>query len=227
MDSRQGRYRWIGGLILAQLICGILVNFFLTAPLFGTPGFLVNGAQHSQQIGFAVLVGLVTGMLTLAVAITLYPLAKPQWPTLTRWFVVLSVISFTVSVMENISLMSLVSYSEAYTTASPEQQPLYELFKTVVASTRNWTHYIGLMLSGTMLLFLYLLLFRSRMIPRLLAVFGMLAVSAQLVAVAMPLFGLAIVFALIAPLALSQLMLALWILMKGLTLKAANQPSLC
>lgn len=50
--------RMIGALILAQMVGGVLVNFVLTAPLFGAPGFLVNAAAHSQQIGLSVLLGL-------------------------------------------------------------------------------------------------------------------------------------------------------------------------
>jgi hypothetical protein len=41
------------------------------------------------------------------------------------------------------------------------------------------------------------------------------AVVLQLVAVAMPLFGHSVVFALLAPLGVSQLVLALWLVARG------------
>jgi hypothetical protein len=79
--NRTGRI--IGSIILLQFVGGILTDFFLTAPLFGSPGFMVNGAIYSQQIGFAVLVGLVISGLNIALATTLFPFFREFNLTLT------------------------------------------------------------------------------------------------------------------------------------------------
>ena len=42
------------------MIGSAVVNGVLEAPLFGAPGFLENGAQHSEQIGLAALLSLGT-----------------------------------------------------------------------------------------------------------------------------------------------------------------------
>ena len=62
-----------GVLILVQMVGGILVNFYLTAPLFGSPGFLVAAAAHAQQIGLSVLLGIVLGALSIVMAIIAFP----------------------------------------------------------------------------------------------------------------------------------------------------------
>jgi len=76
MKAASRASRIIGALILAQMVGGVLVNFVLTAPLFGVPGFLVNAAAHSQQIGLSVLLGLATGAISLAIAITAFPVFR-------------------------------------------------------------------------------------------------------------------------------------------------------
>jgi hypothetical protein len=48
-----------------------------------------------------------------------------------------------------------------------------------------------------------------------LAAFGLAAVALQIIAVAMPLFGYRVIFLLLAPLGVSQLVLALWLITKG------------
>ena len=53
MDAALRAGRLIGVLIIIQMVGGIAVNFVLEAPLFGAPGFLVNAASHSRQIGLA------------------------------------------------------------------------------------------------------------------------------------------------------------------------------
>jgi len=48
MEAARRASRIIGALILAQMAGSWLVNFVLTAPLFGAPGFLVSAAAHSE-----------------------------------------------------------------------------------------------------------------------------------------------------------------------------------
>jgi hypothetical protein len=62
---------------------------------------------------------------------------------------------------------------------------------------------------------LYAVLYRFALVPRALAAFGLLAVLFQLTAVAMPLFGYGVLFLLLAPLGVSQLMLACWLIVRG------------
>jgi len=66
---------------------------------------------------------------------------------------------------------------------------MYEGLQIVVSSSRNWTHYIGLIVSGCTLFVFYTTAFKFALIPRLISVFGLLVVGLQLVAVSMPLFG--------------------------------------
>ena len=53
------------------------------------------------------------------------------------------------------------------------------------------------------------------LVPRSLATFGTTAALLQIVAVAMPLFGYGVIFLLLAPLGVSQLILAVWLIVKG------------
>jgi len=62
---------------------------------------------------------------------------------------------------------------------------------------------------------MYAVLYRFALVPRVLAAFGLAAVVLQIVTVAMPLFGQGVVFLLLAPLGVSQLALAIWLIAKG------------
>ena len=212
--NRAGRI--IGCIVLVQLVGGILTNFFLTAPLFGSPGFMVNAAIYSQQIGLAVLVGLAMGGLSIALATTLFPILREYNLALALWLVVLAGVGLAAATLESIGMMSMVSYSEAYATASAADREFMEAGRIIVASTRNWAHYLNLIFSGCFLLTLYSSLYLSNLVPRWLSGFGCVAVLLQLTSVSLPLFGQDVIFPLLAPLALSQIALALWLIMKGL-----------
>jgi hypothetical protein len=220
MGAARGAGRIIGVLLLAQMVGGVLVNFVLTAPLFGPPGFLVSAAAHSQQIGLSVLLGLATSALSLGIAITAFPAFRQYTQALALWFVALAAVSFSVDAVENISVMSMLSLSETYAKASAAERDMFQAVRIIVTSARNWAHYIGLIIGGGTLLVLYTVLYRFALVPRALAAFGLAAVVLQLTAVAMPLFGHSIVFLMLAPLGVSQLVLALWLITKGFSVHA-------
>jgi len=93
----------------------------------------------------------------------------------------------------------------------------------VVKSSRNWTHYIGMIVSGCSLFVFYLAMFRFRLIPRVLSVFGLLAVCSHLYAVTTPLFGIDVDFRFIAPLGICEIILSVWLMVRGFRGNAISQ----
>ncbi len=207
--------RIIGGLIIIQMVGGTLVNFVLESPLFGEPGFLVSAASHPRQLGLAVVLALVTEALWVAVAVTAFPIFFQRTRTLALWFVALAAVVLAVAVVENAGVMTMVSLSEAYAKAGAAERGQLETVRVVVASARNWPHFMGRMFDGCTIFVFYAALYRSALIPRVLAGFGLIAVVLQVTGVAMPLFGHDVVFPMLAPLGLSQLILAVWLMAKG------------
>jgi hypothetical protein len=217
--SRAGRI--IGSLIIIQMVGGGMVNFALEAPLFGAPGFLVNAASHSQQLGLAVLLGLVTEALWVGIAITAFPVFGRRTRTMALWFIALAVVILAVAVVENAAVMSMVSLSEAYTKANAAEREQLQIVKIVVVSARNWAHYMARIFDGGAIIVFYVVLYRFALVPRVLAGFGLIAVTLMVTAVGMPLFGHDVVFPMLAPLGMSQLILAVWLITKGFR----DQPS--
>lgn len=215
--------RIIGVLIIVQMVVGGLVNFALEAPLFGTPGFLLNAASHSQQLGLAVILGLVAEALWVGIAITAFPVFVQRTRTMALWFIVLAVVILAVAVVENAAVMSMVSLSEAYKTASPVEREQFQVIKIVVASARNWAHYMARIVDGGAMFVFYVVLYRFALVPRALAGFGVIAVTLMVTAVAMPLFGHDVVFPMLAPLGLSQLLIAVWLLAKGFRAQPSHE----
>lgn len=211
--NRAGRVA--GTLMLIQMTGGVLVNFALEAPLFGAPGFLANAASHPRQIGFAAVLGLVTEALTAGIAITAFPIFWQRTRSMALWSVALAVVCLAVAAVENAAVMSMVSVSQVYANAGPSQRAQIEAIRVVVASARNWPHFLGRIADGVTIFIFYAVLCRFTMIPRSLAVFGLIAAGLMIVSVGLPLFGASVVFPLLAPLGVSQLILAAWLIAKG------------
>ncbi len=215
MEAARRAGRIIGALIIIQMVVGGLVNFTLEAPLFGAPGFLVNAASHSQQLGLAALLGVASEALWVGIAIAALSTFGQRSQTMALWFIALAVVIMAMAVVENSALMSMVSVSEAYTKANAAEREQMQMAKILVASARNWAHYMARILDGGAIFVFYLTLYRFALVPRALAGFGLISVALMVVAVAMPFFGHGVVFQMLAPLGLSELILAVWLITKG------------
>lgn len=222
-ESRAGRI--VGVLFLLQMVGSGIVNFVLEAPLFGAPGFLVNAAPHAKQLGFAALLGLAIEALGVVLAVTVFSLLWHRSRAMALGLVVLAGVTLAVAVVENIGVLSMVSLSQAYAKAAPLDRGSLEAARVVVASARNWAHYMGRIFDGVTGFLLYAALYRFALVPRVLSGLGLLALLSMLTSVGMPLFGHAVVFPMLAPFGLVQLILALWLLARGFRTGAENQPS--
>ena len=202
-------------LMLLHMLGSGVVNFVMEPSLFDSSGFLVNAASHSQQIGLAVLLGMVTEVLPLGIAIMAFPIFYARSQRMAIWFVALATVGFAVAVVENIGVMSMVSTSQAYTIASPFGREQLEATQVVVNSARNWPHFISRIVGGSAMFVFFAGLLRFSLVPRALAAFGLIPPLLVMASVSLPLFGREVVFPMLAPMGLYQLILAGWLITKG------------
>ena len=205
----------IGILIIAQMAGSALVNFFAEAPLVDGAGFLVNAAAHSNQIAVAVFIAILMEATWVAIAILVFPIISEVSIRAALSLVAVAIVCLAIGVIENAGVMSMVSLSRNYSTATAADRAQLETMRVIVSSARNWPHYFGRMFDGVAALAFYIALFRFALVPRSISMLGMIAVASMLTGLAMPFFGRAVIFPLLAPLGLTQLALALWLIVKG------------
>lgn len=216
MTVAQRAGRIIGAVIIVQMVGGFLVNFVLEAPLFGTPGFLVNAAPHAEQIAVAALCGLISEGLWLVIALTAFAVFWQRSQPFALGLVALATVLLAAAVLESAGVMSMLTASQAYANTDATSRGQFELMRTAFSSARNWAHFLARILDGVTLFVFYVGLFRFALVPRLLAGLGFIAVPLMITGLLMPFFGQPVMFPLLAPLGLSQLLLAGWLLVKGL-----------
>lgn len=215
MESAKTTGRALGALILIQAPIAYLVNFVLLGPVMKEPGFLVNAAAHAPQVAIAVLFSLLTGAISVGMAITVWPIFRQYGERLALWLIALACVSFGLIAVENTTVMSMLSLSQSYALAPAADAGLFDTVGGAVRSARKWAHYTNLIVASGMLLVLYTALFRFALVPRLIAGAGVVAVLLQMTAFSLTLFGERMMFPLMMPMALVHLVLALWLVIRG------------
>ena len=217
-SSQTGRI--VGSLFLIQMVVGIYINFSLLQPLNGEPGFLVAGAASSAKFGLIALLAMVTASFNLIIGAIGYRMFSRHNPLLSLLVVAFPTVSLALTAVEYAHVMELVAYSQHYQLASDSDRTLLESLRAVVAASRNWAHFMAIGFSGFSLFLFYLMLLRSSAAPRSLMGFGTLAAALQVTAVSQAFVGNGVPVPMLLPLALAQLLLPVYFIVRGIALRA-------
>ena len=217
MRSAKSTGRTIGVLLLLQMACGLVVPFVLWHPLIvGSPAFLTAAAASSFQIRAGAFLSFAGGALTVAIAITAWPIIRRYSETIALWFLVVCAISCTLDAMQNAAVMSMLSVSQEYAKAGTADAALITGVGTLVAMTRRWVHYTQLLGFGAWIFLFYLSLLRFDLVPRALAILGLIGILLQFTGVTLLAFlGYSSVMQLAMPLAPIHIANGLWLIVKG------------
>ena len=214
MRSAKRVGRIIGTLLCVQL-AGLIVPFVLLHPLT-TADFFTNAAASSSQIKVAVFLLLANCALTIGISLVAWQqVFHRHSEALALLLVAVSIIMFSLQAVDNAHLMSMLSLSEQYAQTGRADE-YFQTLAMVVRSTRKWVHYSELLVIDSWICVLYSMLYRSRLVPRALAAFGLMTVLLHFAAIPLPLFlGYSGMTQLGVPMAFSQLALAVWLMTKG------------
>jgi hypothetical protein len=212
-DLRRGRL--FGALLLVQLIAAPIYNFVLLDPVFAAPGWLANAAPNARGMQWGVVLMLIGTLVDLAAVVVAWPTFRRSAPGLAMAYALLTPVSMVLTAVEGQRLLEMLSLSQQAAAAHGANGELFETLRGVVGAARNWAHYMGLLIGGVGLVTLHALLLRAALVPRALAAVGIAAGLLLVVAVTRPLFGIPVNFALLGPVGIVQLVLALWLLARG------------
>jgi hypothetical protein len=208
--------RWIGAAILATFVIGMVSNFKLQTDLFAGDGLLVNAAAHPLKIGLIAVLGLATNLALLAVAAALTAHVGRAYPVHATTYCLLVGAGLAIAAVEYSTLLAFRTVSEQFASAGAPPDTAYQVAKKLLSGLRNGVHFLHVTLGGASVFAFFALLYRARLVPSALALFGIAAALVQMFAVGRPLFGLDVIYPLLAPLALAYVATAVWLLVKGL-----------
>ena len=224
MRSAKSIGRTVGILLLLQLAAGLMLPFILVRSLItGSPGFLTAAAADSFQIRTAVFISFVGAALTLSLGITAFPVFRRYGKATALCFLAVCVISCALDMVHSATVMSMLSLSQQYINGSAANPELYQVVGAAVASMRRWAHVAQLVAIGGWIFVFYSSLLRFALIPRGLAVLGLIGIVLQFIGVTlMMLLGYSTIGEMAMPLLPIQITVAVWLIAKGFNERLRN-----
>lgn len=178
--------------------------------------YLFATSSSANQIIISCLLGVLSGLLSVIISIVLFPIFKRYNATLAYIYFAFCILEFVAISIDNVSVLSLLELSKEYVNNGGENSDTYKIMGTVLYGRHWWTHYFTLLISCFPVFVLYYTLYLTKLIPRIISIFGIIAVFLMFTEEILSMFGSSISMNMLLPMGLIQLFLPLWLLFKGL-----------
>jgi hypothetical protein len=220
MNTYRNAARIVGVLFIIGTVAGILSVVFAT-PMLKDPVNLADITADETQFITGALCVLTMAVALAMVPVVMYPVARKFNETLALGYVVfrgaLETVCYLIIVF---SWLLLVTLGQAYAAAGSPDGSHYETLSTLLLDLGDvWINHINSLIWSLGALMFYVLLYRSRLIPRWLSGWGLIG-TVLIIAVGLSgLFGSELAV-LEFPLALQEMVMALWLIVKGFNASA-------
>jgi len=220
MNTTKKIARIVGGLFIVATVTAILGYEVILAPILAAPNLLANVSAQSTQVTLGVLLVSINAIAIASIGIMLFPIFKQHSETLALGYVVARVIEPVILLVGAISLLSLVAISREASQVGAADMATLQTVATSFVAVHELTYLFGgaIALSLTALI-LNTILYQSRLVPRWIAVWGLLAALLMIASGSAEIFGVHIPTTISAlfmlPIALQEMVFAGWLVIKG------------
>jgi len=220
MNTKIKTARIVGLLFIIATASSIVGTFGFLEPILRAPDFLIKVFSNENQLILGVLIDAINSVAVVVIAFMLFPIFKKHNETLALGYVGSRIIESVILIVGHISLLLLIPLSQEYVQAGAHSGSYSLSIGTLILAINDLIFLIGpgIAFSITALILNYLF-YKSKLVPRFLSIWGFIGGILLLLADVLAIFGLSTsstVFALLVlPIGLNEMVLALWLIVKG------------
>jgi hypothetical protein len=218
MDTNRKTAIIVGVLFIIGTVAGILSVVF-AGSILNAPDYLIKISANENKIIIGALLVLVMGFVLAMVPVIMFPIFKKYNEALAIGYVVFrGALETITAITAAISWLLLLSLSQEYVKAVSPDTSYFQIFGTLLQRVAELP--MGVFVFGLGALIFYCLLYQSKLIPRWLSVWGIFAIILNLITGFLILFGLqsdfsASNFIMNFPIFLQEMVMAVWLIVKG------------
>jgi hypothetical protein len=208
----------VAGVLYVTTFISSIAGALLLDPVLNNPQYIVSGGSNSQVL-LGALLDLVNALACIGTAVVLFSVVTRQHESLALGFVTSRVVEAVIVVIGVLSVLAVVTMRQPGV-AGAEAATLVTVQRALLA-VRGWIVLLGIpLMAGTNALLLGSLLYRSRLVPRLIPALGLIGAPLMISSAVGTMFGINQMVSVwsglgAAPIFLWELSLGLWMAVKG------------
>jgi hypothetical protein len=201
---------------VATLLAGVLVGVF--GPVLTGADYLTSLSANANQVTAGALLYIIGYFASVGIAISMYPVLKERNAGLALGSVVFRTLEAAFYMVGVVSLLSLLTLGQQFTTAGAADRTSLQAIGGSLVSVHDHAGLLAVFAFCLGAFMYYYLFFQSRLIPRWLSGFGIVAIILMMAACVLSLFSGNPITS-YKPLAFSiflqEMVLAVWLIVKG------------
>lgn len=212
----------IAGIVFIVATAASLAGTGVIGSTLDTPDYLVRASSSGTRLIVAALFTFIAAAASSGIAISLYPVLKKYNEGLALGSVGFRLIEGVFYIVGAICLISVFTLSEQFASAGSQGSSTFQMVGHLLLTARDLANFIFAVFAFCLgALMYYTVFYRSKLIPRWLSVWGLIAIVVLLAAVLVTLFdgepySISGNLTLLAvPIALQEMILAVWLIVKG------------
>ena len=215
----------MGALFLTSNVVFLLGAVVFIEPNLGAADYLKLVSVNRTQVVLGVLLEFINGIAYLGIAVLMFPILKHRFESMALGYVGFRIIEFVMQTLSDLSPLALVSLSEEFVRAGAAEASSFETLGTLLLAERYWAFQMVSITLGLGALLFYTMLYRAKLIPRFLSIWGLIGAAVVLANTLLDMFGippgnLGIIML------LNELFLGVWLIVKGFSAPAlASEPA--
>jgi hypothetical protein len=216
-----------GVLFIIATVADVISRVVLVQPILGAPDYLTRISTNEGQVLLGALFLLIGAVAAAGIAIALYPVLRTQNEPLALGSVGFRLIEGALYLGIVVCLLVLVTVSRESANAGAPASSAYVAPAALVMAARDSLGEVAVLAFGLGGLMYYWVFYRSRLVPRWLSAWGLVAITSVMASGLLVMLGLAapmsvtqLVLAL--PIAVQEMVLAVWLITRGFNPRAVS-----
>ncbi len=201
---------------VAGLLAGVLEGTF--GPVLTGADYLTSLSANANQVTAAALLHILAYFASAGIAVVMYPVLKKWNAGLALGSVIFRTIEAAFYLVGLVCLLSLVTLGQQFTSAVAADRTPLQAIGGLLVSVQEHAGLLAVFAFCLGAFMYYTLFFQSRLIPRWLSGFGIVAIILMLTACVLSLFSdnrISSYLLLAFPIFLQEMVLAVWLIVKG------------
>jgi len=217
MNSNRRAATIAGVLFIIGTVAGVLS----ISPVIDGPDYLIEGTANENRVITGALFQFIMAVAYVGFAISLYPILRKYNESLAIGFVGFRFIAGAFNILGVVCILLLLTLSQEFVKAGAPDSSHFQAIGSLLRAGRDLVNHVAMILAQSLGgLMLYYILYETRLVPRWLSGWGLVGTTLTILASLLIMFRLIniitpIYIALNLPIALQEMVLAVWLIAKG------------
>lgn len=191
-------------------------------PVLDSPDYLENAYPNRATVVIGILLEFACVIAIPLIAVFMFPVLRKHHEALALGYVGFRFLEAVFFVGDEIDKLSLISVSRDYLSRGEMDGSYFQNMGSSIQSELSWSFSMYVIIFAIGALMLYSVLYKSRLVPRFISVWGLIAAALILTGAVLNMFeleaivpgaGFELIFA--TPIAVNEMVLAIWLIVKG------------